>query len=422
MDMKNPPVVILAAGANTRFFPLNTQVHKGGLILGGQPLINQTLSNLAQHHFQEVMIIVSPTDQELRQRVGQLDLGLDVSFIEQPQPTGMGDALLQVADQLPERFCVIRPELTIAGDLLSQMVTTESDLVLCGIETSQPWLYGVFKLDEAGRAVGLVEKPQPGLEPSTTKIEAVYVLGSTFLKQLRQEQDHEYSFESALNYLLSHQPQPLIRLSQEFPSLKYPWHLFDFLGWQFSQLTSFRGQNITIADSAVLDETNGPIHIGHSVTISHAAKLVGPCFVGDNVLIGDYSFVRASSIEARATIGANTEVVRSIVMTDSTIHFGYLADSIVGERVQIAAGLITANKRHDRASIVVPVKRTKVDLNREAFGTIVGHDTKLGVRTTTMPGVFIGSQVTTHPSLTLFKHVAHHQVVTTDSPETKLVS
>ena len=120
-------------------------------------------------------------------------------------------------------------------------------------------------------------------------------------------------------------------------------------------------------------------------------KIIGPTYIGDNSLIGDYSFVRLSSIEANSTVGANTEVVRSIIMENSSLHFGYLADSIVGQNVKIGAGLITANKRLDRENIKTKIKAEMMSTNLRALGTIIGHGANLGIRVNTMPGVMIAA-------------------------------
>ncbi len=59
-----PTVVILAAGENSRFFPLNQTTHKGALSLLGKPLIVRTLENLEENGFEHIVIVVSKKDFE----------------------------------------------------------------------------------------------------------------------------------------------------------------------------------------------------------------------------------------------------------------------------------------------------------------------------------------------------------------------
>ncbi len=395
--MQKPPVVILAAGKNSRFFPLANSAHKSKTVLLGKSIIERTLENLSSYGYHEQILVVNPENEH--EGLGKLGKRVVV----QKEAKGMGNALLSV-DNLPEQFAVIRPTLTNAGELLDKMMVLASPNVVCGIPTEQPELYGILELKDK-KAVGLVEKPKKGEEPSNIKIEAVYLLSKNYLDLLKEEPEAEYSFETALNKLMQKEPVPVFEFETELPSLKYPWQLFDFQKEFLTSQSSQRHATAEIADTAILDETDGSIYVESGAKIGHAARVVGPSYIGKEALIGDFSFVRQSSLEENVVVGANSELVRSIIMANSSFHFGYVADSIIGKDVQIGAGIITANKRLNREAIQTKVKKSMVDSKRLALGSIIGHGAKLGISVRTMPGVLIGQNSQVYPGKIVSKNL-----------------
>lgn len=409
--MKKCQVLIIAAGSNSRFFPLNQKTHKGGITLGGQPLLAQTLTNLHEHGFDEVVLVVSAKDlngQGLSSHIPTDFLGMHITFAEQVTAQGMGDAILGVQATITDRFAVISPYHTQAGQILSQMVSHPEPCVVAVTQTSSPWNYGIVSVSN-DKAVSLIEKPPQGTEPSNLKLSSLYVLSPAYLESLAATPPEEYSFETALNQVMQTSDVGVVQLESSPPSLKYPWQLFDFQAQLFAAMKSFRSPDALIDQSAVIDETHGPVLIEAGARIGHAAKIVGPCYLGKDVLVGDFSFVRNSSVEAGSHIGANTEVVRSIILEKASLHFGYLADSIVGSEVKIGAGFITANKRLDRRNIAVEVKNKKVDVGRNNLGVIIGDGANVGIRVSTMPGVLIGSGAAIFPGSILYNRVDHQQ-------------
>jgi NDP-sugar pyrophosphorylase family protein len=408
--MSKPKVVILAGGSNSRFFPLNTKVHKGALKFFGKPMINRTLGNLSQNGFKEVIIVQSARDEEsgsLKQVVDQTEHNLDITFITQKEPKGMGDALLTVKDQIGDKFAVIFPDLTNGGDLISEMINLESDGSICASQTQEPWLYGILEMD-GDKALGIEEKPEKGTEKSNIKVLGCYLLNQKFISILSGLPVSEYNFEEALNQTMRETNIRALILKEALRSLKLPWHLFNLQRLLFNSHKSYTSSSAKLSQTAILDDSKGPIIIEDGALIGDFVKLVGPCYIGKDCLIGDYSFIRQSSMEEGSVIGAKTEVVRSIIMDKSSLHFGYLADSIIGPNSKIGAGITTANKRLDRTNIITMVKGVKRDTGTNALGIITGEGAQIGVRTSTMPGVLIGAGAQIYPGQVVTKNVEHN--------------
>lgn len=411
--MKFPTIVVLAAGENSRFFPLNTFTHKGALTLMGKPLVVRTLENLEQAGCSRVVMVISPKDADgkgLSRFLAEYEFKMEIVYVVQSEALGMGDALLQAKRFLHDPFGVIFPYMLDAGDVMLRMLEEASDGGAIAVSyTKEPWLYGVATLEEK-RIIGIVEKPSKGKEPSNLRVRGMYYLSPTYLPYLERTPG-EYNFESALDTFFQDHQVNAVELSASLPSLKYPWHLFDFQHHLFSSLPQYVSPYATVAKTALLDSSSGPIYIENGASIGHCTKIVGPAFIGKDVQIGDFSLVRSSSFEEGSSVGVYSDVTRSIVLEQAKMHNGFLGDSIVGRDVRIGAGLITSNKRIDRQNVQVNVKNQKIDRGHNALGTVIGDDTKIGIRVNIMPGKFIGARSLIYPSQTIWSHVPHDSIV-----------
>lgn len=407
-----PPVVILAAGNNSRFIPLNTGTHKGFLSLAGKPIIHQTLESLSAHGFNQIYIVVSPRDYEsdlFTNYTKNNSKNFQITLILQESADGMGKAVLLAKQHIQGHFILASPYYINLGeiaDTLWQQKPKKDECVLLGTQTTTPELYGMLVIDSAqdNKVAGIIEKPRKDQGQSDLKIDSIYLLNTAFLQMLANTPSQEYSLETALAEYAQTGSVAFIRNTADIQSLKYPWHLFRILEKVWSTRHTNIDPTAKIATTAIIDDSHGPVVIAENAKIGDFAKLVGPCYIGKNCLVGDYSFVRGSSLETGSIVGAKTEVVRSILFEGATIHFGYLADSILGANTKIGAGLITANKRLDRKNIRVQIKEELIDTGTNTLGIVTGAKSSAGISVNTMPGVIIGAGISIPPATTLFRN------------------
>jgi UDP-N-acetylglucosamine diphosphorylase / glucose-1-phosphate thymidylyltransferase / UDP-N-acetylgalactosamine diphosphorylase / glucosamine-1-phosphate N-acetyltransferase / galactosamine-1-phosphate N-acetyltransferase len=86
------------------------------------------------------------------------------------------------------------------------------------------------------------------------------------------------------------------------------------------------------------------------------------------------------------------------VMDNTSIgHLSYVGDSVIGENVNLGAGFIVANLRHDNADVKSTVKGKLISSKRRKLGTIIADNVKTGIRTTIYPGRKIWPGKTTLP-------------------------
>jgi len=387
--------VILAAGESSRFWPLN-QRHKSLLKIMGRPLIWHTIESLKKAGIKNVIIVQGPK-KDIEEELKNFDLGIDIKYVIQSEPKGMGDAVFQAKNFLQEQLFVLNAERFDAGDYLKPILEKQrsskgAKLLLLGAETDNPQLYGILDL-EGDRAKNLIEKPGKGKEPSNIKVVGIYFLPKEFLDCYQRIPEHMYAFEDALSLYMKEKEVRVVIAEKELSSLKYPWHLFE--------VTRF------LMDKYLGNKT----HIGKNVKIYEGAVIKGPCYIGDNCVIGNNSLIREyTNLENNVLIGAFAEVTRSIFQEDIHTHSGYYGDSIFGKGCRLGAGNITANVRVDRGEIKSVVKGEKIGTGLDSLGCIMGENTKTGVHCSLMPGVLVGSNCLIWPSSVVSKNIEDNTV------------
>ena len=158
--------IILAGGSGTRLYPVTTVVSKQLLPVFDKPMIYYPLATLMFAGIREILIITTPQDQPLFERLlgNGRDLGLHFSYAVQEQPRGLADAFIVGAEFIgSDRVALVLGDNIFYGHSLPEVLARGSrrpaGATIFGYAVSSPEDYGVVELDGAGRAVSIEEKP-----------------------------------------------------------------------------------------------------------------------------------------------------------------------------------------------------------------------------------------------------------------------
>lgn len=395
--------VILAAGQSSRFFPYSVMSHKSMIFMMGKPLLQYTIEGLKKRNITEIIIV-----EDHRKNVSRIfgsgeKLGVEIQYVVQPEPLGMGDALLRAEEKLKDKFLLLNAAHVDAEELVRKItVNSDEKAVLLAQKRENTWGNGVL-LVENGYAISLIEKPKKGEEPSNLCVIGIYLFTKEFINILKNTKKSHYQLEEALDAFCKTEKVRVIEYFGETVSLKYPWDLIKIKNYLLQKIESYRGKNIRIAESA---EIIGNVYIGDNTIIREGARIKGVCYIGKNVHVGTNAILRDGVIlEDNVVIGGHMEVKNSFIMKNSTTHSGYIGDSVIGESTKIAAQFCTANVRLDRGKINSIVKNVKVPTGFASLGGFIGDNTQIGIHVSTMPGIIIGNNVIIGPSTTVLKNI-----------------
>lgn len=145
------------------------------------------------------------------------------------------------------------------------------------------------------------------------------------------------------------------------------------------------------------------ISIGKGTVIEPGVFIQGPCIIGENCVIRHGAYIRESVICGnRCHIGHSTELKHSILLDDvAATHFVYAGDTILGNRVNLGAGVKCANLRLDRRSVDVTVDGKKMTTGLKKFGAIVGDRVQIGCNSVLNPGTLVGKESFSYPLVSL---------------------
>jgi UDP-N-acetylglucosamine diphosphorylase / glucose-1-phosphate thymidylyltransferase / UDP-N-acetylgalactosamine diphosphorylase / glucosamine-1-phosphate N-acetyltransferase / galactosamine-1-phosphate N-acetyltransferase len=137
----------------------------------------------------------------------------------------------------------------------------------------------------------------------------------------------------------------------------------------------------------------GELAVHHSANLEPSAIIRGPAIIGPGASVGVNAYLREGVfLGAHSRIGPICEVKSSFVFSNSSIaHLNYVGHSLIGSRVNLEAGAVTAvhfNEREDK-SIHARWMGEFILTNLEKFGAVIGDDCKLGANSVTMPGTIL---------------------------------
>lgn len=392
--------VILAAGEGKRMRPLTTNRPKVLLPAGPEPLLHRLLRQLDLAGVRDVTIVTHYKAEAVQSSVGDGSAwNLSVAYAPQGAPRGTGHALAAAKAPHDEPLLVMNGDVFLPEGALKRILDSGPGTVAAA-RVKDATQYGTF-VTQGGAAVGVVEKsPQP---PSDLANAGVYHVPPGFARlaeMLKHSPRGELELTDALNMAFRVTGGwPIVEV-EDWLDVGRPW---DLLTAAERALAEWTGDHLgRVEQGATL---HGKVFVDEGAVVKAGSYVEGPVYVGKGSVIGPNCYLRPNTVVLdRCKVGNASEVKASVLMSGAHVgHLSYVGDSVLGERVNLGAGTLVANLRHDGKTVTTVQEGVKLDTGRRKFGVVLGDDVHTGINTSLNVGVMLPAGSGTMPGEVVLK-------------------
>tara|TARA_B100000902_G_scaffold28031_1_gene33722 strand:+ start:1766 stop:2845 length:1080 start_codon:yes stop_codon:yes gene_type:complete len=338
--------LILSGGAGTRLRPLTHSRAKQLVPVANKPILFYGIEQLAKAGIKEIGIIVGETEGEIRKAVedGQ-QWDVRVTYIPQEKPLGLAHCVLIAKDFLGEEdFVMYLGDNMLEQDLSPLVHKFKEDRIEGSLgsrillkEVENPKNFGVAEIDDNGKVIALVEKPENPI--SNLALVGVYFFSPIIhdaVAGISPSKRGELEITDAIQQLMKDgktidydildgwwidtgKKDPLLESNRQV--LKTVFGEIDPTT-TVAEDSSIEGQVKVGADCKIVNSSlEGPIVIGNNATIQNS-------YIGPFTSVGDGCKVIDSSISD------------SVLMPQCSINKShYLTNSLIGNNCRVTGPL-----------------------------------------------------------------------------------
>ncbi len=407
--------VLIAAGRSKRLWPIGD---KNFLSFMGKPLIWHQINVLKSCGMESIIVVGGVHNLSGLQSVGSVSGNL-VTCVEQIDlETGMAGAVLSAKHLInSEPFLFVSSNDVVEQHALDYLFEKSSQSqatsLLLGKKVREYFPGGYVDVDSHNRLKRIVEKPGEGNEPSDMVNIVMHVhKNPALLFEMLENTDFQTDgkYEEALNCLVRKgNTIEVVPYDGFWQPIKYPWHILPLARFLFNQTKPFISKSSSISPKASID---GAVFVDDDVRIFDYAVISGPCYLGKGTIVGNFSLVRDSFVGNKCVIGFSSEVARSYVGDGVWLHKNYVGDSVIGDNCAFGSGTVTGNLRLDEEQISVLVEDKKMPVGSNKFGLVAGTGVRVGINTSFMPGVKVGSNSFVGAGIVVAQDIPENMFVT----------
>ncbi len=328
--------LILSGGKGTRLRPITHTSAKQLVPVANKPILFYGIEELKEAGITEIGIIVGETKKEIMGAVGDgTSFGVDVTYIDQPEPLGLAHAVLCAEDYLGDTPFVmyLGDNLILSGikGFVEKFVKNKPNSQILLARVPNPQQFGVAELD-GDRVVRLVEKPK---EPkSDLALVGVYMFDHHIFEAARSIEPSfrgELEITDAIQWLIDH---------------GYVVEYEIITGWwkdtgKLEDLLEANRMVLDTFETRIEGEIDERSSVTFKVVIEKGAKVInstirGPAIIGRGAEIVNSYVGPFTSIYHNSKI-INCEIEHSVVLENSTLEDiqERITDSLIGKNVEV---------------------------------------------------------------------------------------
>ena len=345
----------MAGGKGTRLRPLTSNQPKPMISIVNKPCMEHIIDLLKRHGFTDVLATLEYMPEVIQGYFGDgSEWEINIEYSVEEEPLGTAGSVKYVEDRLAERFVIVSGDALTDVDLgrvvdLHEERGAEVTLVLKKVD--DPSGFGIVTIEEDGRVVDFLEKPDEEDVFSYTANTGIYVLEPGVLKDIPA--GREYDFSKELFPKLLEEGRPLYGYVME----GYWEDIGDIEQYMGAQRAVLDGavegiqipgerlrEGVYVGGGGRLDEDQfeAPVVLGDNVRISSGAR-VGPYAVlASNVSVGQGASISRSTVGGESSIGEEARLDGALVMRACNVgpRGRILEGSALGDGVSVGEGAV----------------------------------------------------------------------------------
>lgn len=385
--------IILAAWEWSRLKPFTNTIPKPLIKIFWKSIIEHNLENIYKY-VEEIIIVVKYKQELIKKVIWNNYKWVKITYKEQWEEKWTAAAIRWIDYDID--IIIMNWDSIFDKKDLEKILKFDFWYWVLIKEVSEPEKYWIFKLDNTWNVLQIVEKPKENIWNLANLW--VYRFNSEIFKiaeKVKLSSRWEYEITDAINEFAKKYPLKAFKIEWEFIDIWYPW---DILSANSYFLNTLNKSDIKwTVEEWVIIKWN--IILEKWAVLKSGTYIEWNIYIWKNTQIWPNTYLRWNTvIWDDCKIWNAVEIKNSSIWDKTNIaHLSYIWDSIIWNNVNIWGWFISANLRHDKANIKVPIKWTLIDTGLHKLWIIIWDNCKTWINTSSMPWRILENNHFTNP-------------------------
>ncbi len=385
-------VIILAAWEWSRLRPFTNTIPKPLIKICWKSIIEYNLEHIYKY-VNEIIIVIKYKWEFIKKTLWYNYKWVKISYVEQWEKKWTAAALIWIKTWFD--VLIMNWDSIFEKEDLENIINHPWYWVLVK-KVDNPEKYWIFKLDKSNNINQIIEKPKENIWNLANLW--VYKFNEKIIEiseKIKISNRWEYEITDAINEFVKKFPFKAIEIKWEFIDIWYPWDILTANKYFLDKLTKNQirwqiEESVTIKWNIILEEW---------AILKSWTYIEWNVYIWKNTKIWPNIYIRWTTVIWEWCKLWNAVEVKNSHIWDKTniAHLSYFWDSIIWNNVNIGGWFVTANLRHDKANIKVPVKWILTDTWLYKLWVIIWDNCKTWINSSSMPWRVLENNTFTNP-------------------------